>query len=146
MATLKAKTAYKRKIPKVYLDLGLRIRAERGDLTLAQLKEKIEDLKTKNTKTRKQITFSESYINQVEKGRTKASDNLIGVLERVFGLKPNTLFLIINKPRMDFIKALASEVNDPDKFLTSATEEQKAELIKYLRFLRLQEQLQKISP
>ena len=86
-----------------------------------------------------------SYISQVENGKTRAADTFVQKLERALELRDGILFIKIGKPSFDMVKTLMEPAPSSRDPLSEITEGERQELIRYLNFLRVQEQIRQLS-
>ena len=120
-------------IPREYQELGEFIRKTRRGLRASQ----------KEVATLTGVT--DSYICQVERGKTRASDAFIRRLESALELRTDSLLLKLGKPSLDLLKTFLQPNPVNDDLLASISQSERAELISYLSFLRVQAQLRQLQ-
>ena len=120
-------------IPPEYIELGRFIREERRKWKFTQMH------------VARRVGVSASYICQVEKGATKASDGILHRLESVLELPRGTLFLKILKPLFDLVSTFWEPEPTTVDLLADITSDECKKLIDYLRFLRVYDQIRALS-
>lgn len=116
----------RRRVTKEYQALALSIQQMRQEQgwTLRQLAE--------------QTDVTASYACQVERARIKPSTKYLDRLEQAFDLTHGRLMIRVGSIPMDMVKGFASPEETSRDALSSVTEDERLELIGYLKLLRLQ--------
>ncbi len=82
-------------------------------------------------------SISGAYISQLETGKKKPTDRVIVKLSRALDIPENRLFIRTGKLKMDFAKTLAIGRDEAPELITTLTDEQWEELVKYLAYIKV---------
>ena len=120
-------------VPKEYQELGRYVREVRRSLGATQ------------AYIAARVDVTESYICQVERGKTRVSERVLQKLETALELRSGALFVRIGKPPFDLVKTLLEPAPPRTDPLTDIDPAEREELTRYLSFLRVQQRLRQLS-